>query len=75
MDGEVVNPILTSRKKAALLLGISPGTLTNLIRVGELSPIRVGTRTLFRRRDLENFSRRKHHKTATSKSRKSTQKA
>ena len=70
MDKQINEPLLVSRKEAAALLGVSHGTMTNLVRAGELAPVRVGVRTLFRRRDLKAFSERNHHRTKPRKSTK-----
>jgi len=58
-----LGPILVDRKGTAALLGISVRTLFDLVRNGELTPVRIGARQLFRRTDLAKFARRSHHKT------------
>jgi len=50
-----VQPILVSKKVAAKLLGISTGTLDRLIRQKQIPAVRIGSRVLVRREDIENF--------------------
>jgi len=50
-----VKPILVSKKVAAKLLGISLATLDRLIRQKQIQAVRIGSRVLVRRRDIENF--------------------
>lgn len=40
-------------KEAVVATGISRTTLYLLIKVGELTPVKIGARTLIRRADLE----------------------
>jgi len=53
-------PALWTKKQAAHYLGISVGTVQNLLRRRELIPCRIGGRCLIRRATLENFIRRNH---------------
>jgi excisionase family DNA binding protein len=53
-------PLLLDRRQAAALLNISVGTVANLVRHGELSVCRIGSRVLFRRSTLEVFVKRSH---------------
>ena len=53
-------PILLSRKDAAQLISLSVRTLDYLVSSGELKPLRVGKKLLFRRAALEAFARRDH---------------
>ena len=48
--------ILISRKSAAVLLGISIGTLDMLVRKGTLEPVRLGKRVMFNRQDIETLA-------------------
>lgn len=50
------DPILLSRKKTAALLGISIGTVDALVRKGQLEPVRLGRRVLFRRDAIERLT-------------------
>lgn len=49
---EAVSPILIDRVEVARLLGVSPGTVDNLRRRGELPSVKIGTRRLFDVADL-----------------------
>lgn len=46
---------LLSRRQAAGVLSISEPTLDRLVGAGELIPLRVGRRVLFRVSDIESF--------------------
>lgn len=46
-------------KQAAAACGISRTTLYVLIKAGELTPVKIGTRTLIRHNDLEALIERK----------------
>jgi excisionase family DNA binding protein len=48
--------ILLSRKKTAALLAVSVGTVDALVRKGELEPVRIGRRVLFRRDAVERLT-------------------
>ena len=48
-------PLLVSRREAARLLGVSPGTIDNLRIRHELPSVRVGTRRLFDVADLRQL--------------------
>ena len=52
--------LLFSIKEAALILGLSPRTVHNLIAQKQLTVRRIGRRVLFHRRDLEAFAKRDH---------------
>jgi excisionase family DNA binding protein len=43
------------RLEAAQALGVSPGTIDNLRRSGELPSVKIGTRRLFDMADLRRF--------------------
>jgi excisionase family DNA binding protein len=47
--------LLVDRLEAAQALGISPGTIDNLRRSGELPSVKIGTRRLFDMADLRRF--------------------
>ena len=49
------NPLLVDRLTAARALGVSPGTIDNLRRDGELPSVKIGTRRLFDVADLRRF--------------------
>ena len=52
---------LVDRKTTTVILGgISLRMLDYLVSTGELRPIRIGRRVLFRRKDLEVFARHDH---------------
>jgi excisionase family DNA binding protein len=53
-------PLLLSIVQAAAMLGLSTGTVKNLLRSGELVRRKVGARTLIPRTSVENFVRRDH---------------
>ncbi|MEP2736744.1 MAG: helix-turn-helix domain-containing protein [Erythrobacter sp.] len=45
-------------KDAARAVGVSPATMWNLIRAGEVKPTRIGGRTLVQRGELESLLNR-----------------
>jgi excisionase family DNA binding protein len=47
--------LLVDRLEAAQALGVSPGTIDNLRRSGELPSVKIGTRRLFDMADLRRF--------------------
>lgn len=47
--------LLVDRLAAADALGVSPGTIDNLRRSGELPSVKIGTRRLFDMADLRRF--------------------
>ncbi len=47
--------LLLGRLEAARVLGVSPGTIDNLRRNGELPSVKIGTRRLFDMTDLRRF--------------------
>lgn len=51
---------LVGRKWTARALDVSLRTLDGLVRNGELVPIRIGKRVLFKRKSIENFANRDH---------------
>ncbi len=55
-----LQPLLVSKKQAALMLGLSVRSIENLVARKELVPHRVGRRVLFLRKSLEQFARRDH---------------
>lgn len=46
-------PLLVDRREAARLLGVSPGTIDNLRRRGDLPSVKLRSRRLFHRSDLQ----------------------
>jgi len=55
-----VDSLLSPKREAAQVLGISVRTLETLIALGELKSVRVGRRRLIPRGELERFARRDH---------------
>lgn len=53
--GATSEALLVDRLKAALVLGVSPGTIDNLRRSGDLPSVKIGARRLFDRADLRRF--------------------
>jgi len=53
-------PLLLNIFQVAALLGVSPGTVKNLINCGELVRRKIGARTLVPRSSVENFIRKDH---------------
>ena len=53
------NPIAYTIKQACAASGISRTTLYSLIKAGELTPVKIGVRTLIRHADLEALIERK----------------
>ena len=54
-SGATSEVLLVDRLKAGLVLGVSPGTIDNLRRSGELPSVKIGTRRLFDMADLRRF--------------------
>ncbi len=48
-------PLLVDRREAARLLGLSPGTVDNLRQRGVLPSLKIGTRRLFDKVDLQRL--------------------
>ena len=48
-------PLLIDRLEAARLLGVSPGTIDNLRKRGELPSLKLGARRLFDVADLQRL--------------------
>lgn len=55
----MTTPIAYTIKQAAAVCGISRTTLYGLIKAGELTPVKIGVRTLIRHADLEALMDRK----------------
>lgn len=53
--GAASEALLVDRLKAALVLGVSPGTIDNLRKSGDLPSVKIGTRRLFDMADLRRF--------------------
>jgi excisionase family DNA binding protein len=53
-------PLLVSKREAAVMLGLSIRTLENLLSLKELPARRIGRRCLIERQALERFARRDH---------------
>lgn len=47
--------MLVDKREAARLLGVSPGTVSNLISRGQLGSIKIGTRRLIERAEILAF--------------------
>ena len=52
LPAPVATPLLVDRREAARLLGVSPGTIDNLRKRGELQSVKLGARRLFDPADL-----------------------
>jgi excisionase family DNA binding protein len=63
-----VETLLSAKREAAHVLGISVRTLETLIALGELKSVRVGRRRLIPRAELERFVRRDHQTRAAKSS-------
>jgi len=57
---ETHNQALLGRAQAAQALGISVRMLDSLVEIGQLKPVRLGRRVLFRPAVIERFARRDH---------------
>lgn len=55
----MTTPIAYTVKQAATACAISRTTLYGLIKAGELTPVKIGVRTLIRHDDLEALMERK----------------
>jgi excisionase family DNA binding protein len=55
----MTTPIAYTIKQASSACGISRTTLYGLIKAGELTPVKIGVRTLIRHADLEALIERK----------------
>lgn len=55
-----LQPLLVSKKQAALMLGLSVRSIENFVARKQLVPRRVGRRVLFSRESLEQFARHDH---------------
>jgi excisionase family DNA binding protein len=55
-----MEPLLSAKREAARVLGLSVRTLETLIALKELKSVRVGRRRLIPRAELERFIRRDH---------------
>lgn len=51
-----VDPLLLSIPSAAEVLGLSPRKVRMMVRDGEIRSVKVGSRTLVRRSDLERYA-------------------
>lgn len=52
---------LLTRKETAWSLGVSERTLTTMVGRGDIEPVRVGGKTLFRPADIEQFVEKAKH--------------
>lgn len=60
LEGTHMNtPIAYTVQQAAVVCGLSRTTLYGLIKTGELTPVKIGVRTLIRHADLEALVNRK----------------
>jgi excisionase family DNA binding protein len=59
MEQRVTEKISYSIREASTASGIGRTTLYQLIKAGELTPVKIGTRTLIRRADLDALLARK----------------
>jgi excisionase family DNA binding protein len=65
LRGGEVETLLSAKREAAHVLGISVRTLETLIALRELKSVRVGRRRLIPRAELERFIRHDHPTRAT----------
>jgi excisionase family DNA binding protein len=59
-DWKPTEPLLLNVAQTSALLGISQGTVKNLLRRGELVRRKIGARTLIPRSSVESFLKRDH---------------
>jgi excisionase family DNA binding protein len=59
-DWKPSEPLLLSIEQTSALLGISQGTVKNLLRRRELARRKIGSRTLIPRSSVENFVKKDH---------------
>ena len=52
---DVIGPLLVDARQAGRLLGVSSGSIRNLISRGVLRPVRIGRRLLIATSELERF--------------------
>lgn len=64
-DGRSMEPLLMDTEDAAAVMAVSPSTVKRLVRSGDLTSVKVGRRTLFRRDDLEQFTAQLHDSDGT----------
>jgi excisionase family DNA binding protein len=58
LNASSLAPMLVDKLEAARLLGVSPGTVNNLISRGQLGSIKIGTRRLIERAEILAFIER-----------------
>jgi excisionase family DNA binding protein len=58
LNASSLAPMLVDKLEAARLLGVSPGTVSNLISRGQLGSIKIGTRRLIERAEILAFIER-----------------
>jgi hypothetical protein len=56
----MAEPLLVSKRDAALMLGVSPRTVSNLMRAKSLPCRRIGRRSLIPVASIKNFIRHDH---------------
>jgi excisionase family DNA binding protein len=54
-EAKTVEPLLVDVETAGVLLGVSARTIERMVADGELTPLKIGSRTLIARRDLERL--------------------
>jgi excisionase family DNA binding protein len=59
-DWKPAEPLLLSIEQTSALLGISQGTVKNLLRRGELVRRKIGSRTLIPRSSVQSFLKKDH---------------
>ena len=57
---EKTESLLLGRKRTAAALDVSTRTIDNLVESGQLVPVKIGKRVMFRRSEIERFIQKSH---------------
>jgi predicted DNA-binding transcriptional regulator AlpA len=57
---EKTESFLLGRKRTAAALDVSTRTIDNLVVSGQLVPVKIGKRVMFRRSEIERFVQKSH---------------
>ena len=57
---EKTESLLLGRKRTAAALDVSTRTIDNLVESGQLVPLKIGKRVMFRRSEIERFIQKSH---------------
>lgn len=57
---EKTESLLWGRRRTASALDVSTRTVDNLVESGQLVPVRIGKRVMFRRSEIERFVQKSH---------------